>query len=111
MTDAPERVWLDCEMQPWRVWTIEMNDLPEYVHGDLVCPMPMVAVLVEALKACVASLERAKTAEGVCCCGDDMDRHSDPMWCGHSPTDMGEYYAHKALEAAASALAAWEGRK
>ena len=27
---TPERVWVDCDMQPWRVWTIAMTDLPEY---------------------------------------------------------------------------------
>ena len=64
-----------------------------------------VGVLTEALEACVASLERANTAEGVCCCGDSMDRHPNPMNCGHSPVDIGHYYAGQALEAARAALA------
>ena len=68
-------------------------------------PAPDLAELVEALEACVASLERADTAERVCCCGDSMDAHSDPMNCGHSPVDMGDYYAGKAREAARAALA------
>ncbi|NLH94398.1 MAG: hypothetical protein GX466_09335 [Candidatus Cloacimonetes bacterium] len=34
-----------------------------------------------------------------------MDRHSDPMSCGHSPVDMGDYYAGQALESARAALA------
>ena len=67
--------------------------------------------LAEALESCVASLGRADAKEGVCCCGDSMDQHSDPMYCGHMPTDMGEYYAAQALEAAADALAAHEATK
>lgn len=67
------------------------------------------AVAAEALGACIASLERADTAEGVCCCGDSMDQHSDQMWCGHSPVDMGTYYASEAMEAARAALAQIKG--
>ena len=67
------------------------------------------AVAVEAIEACVASLERADTTEGVCCCGDSMEQHSDPMSCGHSPVDMGNYYASKAIEAARAALAQIKG--
>lgn len=39
------------------------------------------------------------TSAGVCCCGDNMDGHSDPMACGHSPVDMGEYSASQWLAA------------
>ena len=35
MTDAPERIWIDCDMQPWRVWTIEMTELRKYIRADL----------------------------------------------------------------------------
>ncbi len=66
--------------------------------------------LYAALEACVVSLERANTEEGVCCCGDSMDRHSDPMHCGHSPVDMGDYYAGQALAAARAALAKARGQ-
>lgn len=27
-----------------------------------------------------------------CCCGDDMENHSDPMWCGHTPRSMHDYH-------------------
>ena len=62
------------------------------------------AKAVEALGACIASLERADTSGGVCCCGDNMEGHSDPMACGHIPVDMGDYYAQSALEAAHAIL-------
>lgn len=74
-------------------------------EAELAAAQQREAALTKALEACVASLERVDTAEGVCCCGDSMDRHSDPMSCGHSPVDMGDYYAGKALESARAALA------
>lgn len=77
----------------------DQNPIKNFPPGLL-----MVEVMA-ALEACVASLERADTQEGVCCCGDSMDRHSDPMSCGHSPVDMGDYYAGKAMDAASAALA------
>ena len=79
------------------------NALIETLRAELAAEKAKVARLVEVLKACVSSLERADTAEGVCCCGDNMESHGDPMNCGHSPVDMGDYYARKALEAAIAA--------
>lgn len=35
MSELPERIWLDAEMQPWRVWTIEMTQLPSYTRTDI----------------------------------------------------------------------------
>lgn len=66
---------------------------------------------LEALKSCVVSLERADTKEGVCCCGDNMETHDNPMNCGHSPVDMGEYHASNAISAANAAIAAIEQHK
>lgn len=85
---------------------IEYTDSAPKANAHLIAAAPDMA---EALEACIASLERADTAEGVCCCGDSMDRHSDPMSCGHSPVDMGDYYASNALEAARAALAKARG--
>jgi GNAT superfamily N-acetyltransferase len=54
MTKTPERIWLDTDMQPYRVWTIEMSDLPEYRRAALPAPDAMadarVVALVEALQ-------------------------------------------------------------
>jgi len=41
--------------------------------------------------ALMAFIENAPVASGVCCCGDDMERHGNPMDCGHSPVDMWDY--------------------
>ena len=84
-----------------------LDDIRDIATSNLVTAAPD---LYAALEACVVSLERANTEEGVCCCGDSMDRHSDPMHCGHSPVDMGDYYAGQALEAARAALAKARGQ-
>lgn len=36
-------------------------------------------------------IEHAPVSSGVCCCGDSMDRHPDPMVCGHSPVDQWDW--------------------
>ena len=89
----------------WIVRADEANVKVEKLEAELAAAQQREAALTKALEACVASLERVDTAEGVCCCGDSMDRHSDPMSCGHSPVDMGDYYAGQALESARAALA------
>ncbi len=84
------------------------NALIDTLRDELAKEKAKSAKMVGALEACVASLERADTAEGVCCCGDNMEGHGAPMNCGHGPVDMGDYYASKALEAASAAIAAYE---
>ena len=63
-----------------------------------------IAALTEALEGCVAAIEHADMADGVCCCGDMMEGHSDPMSCGHSPVDQGHYHSHQVLASARAAL-------
>ena len=60
--------------------------------------------LREALEVCVASIEHADMSDGVCCCGEEIEGHSDPMHSGHTPVDMGEYHAARAIEKARAAL-------
>lgn len=36
-------------------------------------------------------IENAPVSSGVCCCGDSMDSHQDPMVCGHSPVDQWDW--------------------
>ena len=63
-----------------------------------------IAALTKALEGCVAAIEHADMADGVCCCGDMMEGHSDPMSCGHSPVDQGHYHSHQVLASARAAL-------
>lgn len=46
----------------------------------------------------------ADAENGVCCCGDNMDRHSNPMDCGHSPVDSGSYAQSLVIEDAKKIL-------
>lgn len=66
--------------------------------------------LMTALESCLASLERADIREGYCCCGSDMERHDDPMSCGHSPIDAGEYYTGQIMEEARKVLKKAKGQ-
>ena len=50
-------------------------------------------------------VENCPVETGICCCGDNMERHPSPMNCGHTPTDMGGYQALQWLDAARAALA------
>ena len=60
--------------------------------------------LRDALDGLLASVEHANFEEGWCCCGDDMLHHQNPMDCGHTPVDMGEYHASLAIKEARAAL-------
>jgi len=42
-------------------------------------------------------IENCNVSSGVCCCGDSMDKHTNPMDSGHTPVDFGEYTAHSLL--------------
>lgn len=64
-----------------------------------------VAELIEAHKRLLAMAERLDLAEGVCCCGDDMQSHPEPMSCGHSPVDAGHYHHGATIEESRAALA------
>ena len=47
--------------------------------------------LLEFTKGLVDFISNAEVSSGVCCCGDDMSRHVNPMDCGHSPVDSWNY--------------------
>lgn len=57
-----------------------------------------------ALEGLLTLVEHANFEEGWCCCGDDMLHHQNPMDCGHTPVDMGEYHASLAIKEARAAL-------
>lgn len=52
----------------------------------------------EFIKELVSLIKYAQVNSGVCCCGDSMDNHSNPMHCGHTPTDMWDYSVYVLLE-------------
>ena len=67
------------------------------------------AALIESLEVLLGLVDEFGIKSGVCCCGDDMARHSNPMDCGHSPVDSGEYYSAKTIEVARAALSGAKG--
>jgi hypothetical protein len=69
------------------------------------------AQAVERLEAWVKLADHCSIEDGVCCCGEDMEGHSNPMNCGHSPVDHGAYIARQLEESTRATLATLKGDK
>ena len=82
---APEeRLWLDRSFQPWRVWTIEMPGLPEYVPA---ARADIKIARAEAVSEFVAGLMTDENVgrfmrQRICCDGRD---------CGCMGADVASY--------------------
>ena len=64
---------------------------------------------VDALDAWMDLAANCNIEEGVCCCGDNMENHGDPMNCGHSPTDHGSYIARMLFQTTIATIAKIKG--
>ena len=62
------------------------------------------AELLEIAKSVEGMVSNCDISSGVCCCGDSMEKHQDPMYCGHSPVDSGVYAADSLLKKARAAI-------
>lgn len=71
-------------------------------RASLIAAAPEVTHAAQGLLDC---LDQCEVRSGVCCCGDNMERHSPPMDCGHSPVDSGAYYTDQAVSVLRAALA------
>ena len=60
---------------------------------------------VELLEAWGDVAVHCSIEEGVCCCGDNMENHTNPMDCGHTPLDHGTYIAIQLAEETRATLA------
>jgi hypothetical protein len=67
------------------------------------------AKAVGFLEAWVELAEHCSIEDGVCCCGDNIEGHSDPINCGHSPVDHGAYIAGQLVESTRAIIAVIEG--
>ena len=56
MSDAPETIWIDDSIRPWRVWRMEIAGLTEYRRADLP-PTPAQIMADARVKALVEALE------------------------------------------------------
>lgn len=70
----------------------------EELKEDLLKAAELVAKMRQLLESAEALLSNANCDVGICCCGDNMANHGNPMNCGHSPVDMGAYAAFQWLE-------------
>lgn len=48
---------------------------------------------LKLLELAIKEYSEQDHASGVCCCGDCMEDHPNPIICGHSPVDQGEWCA------------------
>lgn len=64
----------------------------------------VVKAIVKSLEGLLEVMEHCTVEDGVCCCGDNMKNHPNPMNCGHSPVDHGTYIANQLYEQAHNAL-------
>ena len=99
---------VDGKHDVWTGWDDLICENARSVNAALIAAAPELLNAVVALIADNAKLRAALIVweaaydntlmrSGVCCCGDDMETHSPPMNCGHSPVDSGEYYASSAI--------------
>ena len=114
MTDAPETIW--ARPDPYEPdWTgdktLRSKTHVEYRRADLppttaqIMADPRVTDIISQLEAWIEVAIYCSITDGVCCCGDNMEGHADPMTCGHTPTDHGAYYAHRLVKSTEAALA------
>jgi hypothetical protein len=69
------------------------------------------AKAVKDLKGWLEVSSHCTIEDGVCCCGEAMTGHANPMSCGHSPMDYGAYAARRLAESTRATLAEIEGEK
>lgn len=69
---------------------------------DVLDERDALAVHIEKLHNFIRS---APVSTGVCCCGDDMERHAHPMSCGHSPVDEWDHQSQLILDEAPDTIA------
>lgn len=72
----PELIWTDAGiMRPWRVWTIGMTHLPEYIRADLVAALVAEAVTKERERiAAMADTQSEAATIALAALGKDEDR-------------------------------------
>ena len=96
-----------------------LSDMPHYASVELIEALAdrieeleaKLAKAVGLLEAWVNVAAHCTIEEGVCCCGDSMDTHAEPMDCGHSPVDHGAYVASRLVDDTSATLAELTGGK
>lgn len=81
---------------------VELWGDEDEANARLIAAAPELFRIVEGV---VGMLGACNVESGVCCCGDSMTNHADPMISGHSATDSGAYYAKSLYDDAIAAMA------
>lgn len=64
--------------------------------------------LERLVRSMLDNLANCTLDSGCCHCGEEMNKHSEPMNCGHTPVDMGWTAADEWIKQAQAALAKLE---
>jgi hypothetical protein len=99
ISDSLGMVWHPFWAGPYLIPVIDLL-LAEHTAAD----KARIAELEALVSRGRAIMENCSVTTGVCCCGDDMEKHTSPMDCGHSPVDNGTYTADQWHEEACAAL-------
>ncbi|TGV26372.1 hypothetical protein [Mesorhizobium sp. M4B.F.Ca.ET.143.01.1.1] len=65
----------------------------EFARAEALTAATAVAVpgMVLVPRDFIEFVKSAPVSSGVCCCGDDMETHPEPISCGHTPVDQWHY--------------------
>ena len=74
----------------------------DIANARLIAAAPDLLAIAEGV---LGMLQNCSVTSGVCCCGEEIDRHSRAMDCGHTPVDSGAYYAKALFEDVTAAIA------
>jgi hypothetical protein len=91
-------------------WRVPQKSSTEKIVTISIAALPAAAAeaenarLRDALEGWLELASHCTIEDGVCCCGDDMKNHANPMDCGHSPVDHGAYMARHLEEITRAAL-------
>lgn len=118
---------------PWETYSLDqgvqvrsgsdyLGETRDYTGNDAALIVELVnnlPALIRALRERDQAVELVKRAfdifshctveDGVCCCGDNMDNHPEPMSGGHTAVDHGAYVTDQWCASASATLASIEG--
>lgn len=107
MADRIEK--LEAERDGYAHKLMQANDTYTEMHLEIELLKINLAKAMGLLEAWINVATHCTIEEGVCCCGDDMDTHAEPMDCGHEPVDHGTYIAMGLAEKTEATLAELTG--
>ena len=99
----------DCDLTI--AWMKGAEDARDRAKARIAALEANLAKAVKDLKGWLEVSRHCTIEDGVCCCGEAMKGHANPMSCGHSPMDHGAYAARRLAESTRATLAEIDGDK